>query len=1467
MQKIIKRAAILLMTLCLMGLTCMAATTKGPFDTVSVGEALTAACRLYGTSVNDDYARTIAASNDSYSEVVAYAVDKNIISAGTYTTYTQKVTRIELVRFFYPILSEDKYTAINNISKITDMSTAHADYAAALAMCRAGILRLDENGRLNPYTGVTQSEFAGMLSRMGIASRREEYTAATSAVDTRKQAFRISATSSLNASKEGLQSGWELDNRAGTLKTTLDNNAVLTDVMTDEKSRMIRYFERLTDDKIELRTYVSYSISFNGNVLEFCDEDDTPTYRLVTRNDSFCIQKPDGTYTTIYSPTVHLPIGFRFRIIIDLGKGTSTTYINNVNYGTHPLIGDAVRYFAYSTTEESENVTQIGDSTIFANYAVNENLDIMSGFPCDMTKTGSTYVTGGYFVVPKNSSFSKSFEPTEGKITFNFNAYVPSGSNGATFALKSAGNTVARFTITSDKLYGNDTYLRDLSNKLWFKLRIEADPFDQTATFKANGKVIGTVPFLKETGSFDSITFENLGATNIKIDDIQVYNLVDYDVPAPVIPAGADNYTIGVNVCSLWVNGDHFGWACVSPYDDMTPILGYYDEGLPESADWENKYMAEHGIDFQAFCWYANEINAPMKKTRLSDQLDDAYLHSKYGDQVSFCLLWEAGNGARPYDSNAFRNYYVPYWMENYFSDPRYMSIDNKLIFSIFGVDDLIKAFGTDLKAEFDYMREQVKTLGYDGMIITASHTGMKDLSQYGFDGWQAYNWGSSGYSYDTNVSNNLNRQSTKDVYVIPTISVGFNSIPWHGVRYPLMSVADFEKTAKWVRDTYLPTYSKSSNWTHNLLWLSTWNEFGEGTYIMPASGLNGFGYLDKLRSVYTKGGSHTDVVPTAEQKKNFNHLYPQDRRLLRNYGNYVVPGSSLLSSTTYSLTTSGAYNNVFTISNMGSNPVVKTDSNGTTLRTSSTNPDAALYIKSSLYSNLLCEQVERIRVVASGIPTGQFMQLFYQTPSVTTWKEKNSVKAFSTSTAEATYTFDMRGAPDWSGTIKALRLDPLELANTQFTIKSISIDTAPVFPFTTAKAYDNYFSYISGLSTTNSVVKTDENGTTFRTSSTKNPDVIFSFKSDLFSKYTCATLDSIRLVASGIPAGEKVQLFYTTDGATNLSEANSIIIYSTGPEERTYDFKLAQKSGWTGKIRSLRLDPLQIANTDFTIKSITFLPVTRKLFINNYEVQNVIQAQLDSAGNYFFPFEPGKSLINFLLYTYHEWDYSAKTLKLYRDNKCVTFTVGSNIADIDGTPYTLVGKVYQVDNIPMLPMESVAKIFGFTYQKSGNDYYITTPEKKIFESSVSNVKRVPGEWEFNVLGDSEGWTSSYPLGYGSGTLNLALYDSTSPDPSMFSPSALGFSCSDYSKVEIRCRWDADRASEFGFYFITDEDQSWNQDKFVGTYVAKDSGGEFVTMTFNMAANEGWTGTLRQLRFDPFNANGLVEIDYIKLIK
>lgn len=121
----------------------------------------------------------------------------------------------------------------------------------------------------------------------------------------------------------------------------------------------------------------------------------------------------------------------------------------------------------------------------------------------------------------------------------------------------------------------------------------------------------------------------------------------------------------------------------MSPYDDPIPVLGYYDEGNPETADWEIKYIVEHGIDFQAFCIYANSTNGPQRYS--ATHLYDGFMNAKYSDMTKFCVIWETANASSPDSFDSWKNYYVPYFIENYFKDPRHITIDNKLVMCVFG--------------------------------------------------------------------------------------------------------------------------------------------------------------------------------------------------------------------------------------------------------------------------------------------------------------------------------------------------------------------------------------------------------------------------------------------------------------------------------------------------------------------------------------------------------------------------------------------------------------------------------------------------------------------------------------------------------------------------------------------------------------------------------------------------------------
>ena len=120
-----------------------------------------------------------------------------------------------------------------------------------------------------------------------------------------------------------------------------------------------------------------------------------------------------------------------------------------------------------------------------------------------------------------------------------------------------------------------------------------------------------------------------------------------------------------MNICSLWRNGTHYGWSCITPYDDRKPVIGYFDEGVPETADWEIKFMVEHGIDVQAFCWYGDNSAGPLKTPYWGAQLHDAFMYAEYSDYMYYCLQWET-SATDEFGSGQFRNYVIPYWIENY---------------------------------------------------------------------------------------------------------------------------------------------------------------------------------------------------------------------------------------------------------------------------------------------------------------------------------------------------------------------------------------------------------------------------------------------------------------------------------------------------------------------------------------------------------------------------------------------------------------------------------------------------------------------------------------------------------------------------------------------------------------------------------------------------------------------------------
>lgn len=701
-------------------------------------------------------------------------------------------------------------------------------------------------------------------------------------------------------------SGWIIDNRAD----DAIRHGVINDVSIFNSSQVIRELNTTAKGVIDHRCSITVTDGFDGAVLDFRSEDGESVVRLETVDGKWKLLTPDGRYETVFDGAGEKKFVFGFKI--DLYENTVRIIINDVNCGIFPLatagVNSNIRTFRFASTDEARISYTLGLCEAYVNYSLAEIFSKDSHYstlPAEWEYTGASIVpnTGithdsrvydEYLSIAENGRVKKTFDPTDGKVIAQF-AILPAVNGCDTeYVLAGEGDPLLRVTADETSFYVNGKKAYDYVKNVWYYFYLICDTSTGKVQLRINGIDRGEFALPSLGVPFDTVTVTNSG-NDVIYDAFYVYGQVEHSdyVPKPVKPEGGEAYDVGINVCSLWQNGFHHGWASITPYDDIRPVLGYYDEGSPESADWEIKYLVEHGVDFQAFCFYTCQGTGAVT-TGNGMHLEDGYKHARYSDMMKYCLIWETMNATKPADLNAWKTYFVPFLIEHHFKDPRYMTVENKLIFPSFGSYMAGNGYGTgdwsgeDIKEALDYLDEQVKLLGFDGMAYMDVDWGRREgHKENGIESIFSYNHGGDGATFEGNKTRiETLKKSCEDLglYYVPTVSTGFNSIGWRQNRSPLIGIEDFREINKWVRDEYLTSSSNAPKWAENLVWMSTWNEYGEGTYMMPSEGLHGFGYLDVIRETYTseKADESLNTIPTAAQLERINRLYPQHMRLLR---------------------------------------------------------------------------------------------------------------------------------------------------------------------------------------------------------------------------------------------------------------------------------------------------------------------------------------------------------------------------------------------------------------------------------------------------------------------------------------------------------------------------------------------------------------------------------------------------------
>lgn len=657
---------------------------------------------------------------------------------------------------------------------------------------------------------------------------------------------------------------------------------------SDAETGMIRELTETFEGVIKL-TVVFTADSCDGMFVRLYDRQKCDTAYLYCENGSFYAVDKKQTKTLVGN------MGEcalkRIDLVVDFDND-SVTYIIGENIITIEKAElTPFSFIKIGTLPLSKIKLNVKHVYMHANFLANELFKDCNEGEIPYLYSGDCKVEAGNLAVYGNAS--RRVEKVSGHLCLEAMMYTDKASDDCEIALNSEGNPVFKLSKTNCVFCADNEVIKTAQNEMWYRVRLEIDTLQKNVLVKINGKKVGEVKFHCDTDYIDGISF-TAKACKMLVDRVRIYYLIDYDdyCPKPVVPKKKDGHIVGINVCSLWHSRYHIGWDCISPYDEIKPVLGFYDEGIPEVADWEIKMLAENGVDFQMFCWYASNANGPMKDTMHSYALQDGYMNAKYSDLNKFAILWEAANGVHPKNSEAFRKYIVPYFIEHFFSDTRYMTIDNKAVMAVFGAKQLISDFGSadSVKTELNYLRSEVKKLGYDDLIILNCGFSSAEIAECGYDGSYQYGWGKQGSDADFTISAIKAQKENDKMHTIPTVSTGFNNVGWACTRSESMTAEDFKMVHLALKNEILPSFTNQPEWTKKLVMLSNWNEYGEGTYIMPCEKLCGFGYLDAVKQVYCDDFSDTNVVPTENQRLRLGYLYSKNRKALQQDGCYKAP-------------------------------------------------------------------------------------------------------------------------------------------------------------------------------------------------------------------------------------------------------------------------------------------------------------------------------------------------------------------------------------------------------------------------------------------------------------------------------------------------------------------------------------------------------------------------------------------------
>ena len=759
------------------------------------------------------------------------------------------------------------------------------------------------------------------------------------------------------------------------------------------------------------------------------------------------------------------------RMNIDLKNSAVTIFVNgicaaaNVPFASNLHSADRI---VISTGEQGIGLMQISSVMIYKGYNINERFLPSATVTADY---GWTKGSGGILRITPYGNFkgedayalklmgngtapsiSKSFY-CDGIFTLrcmiNFSDTANNGNmlTGAGVKFLSDGKRALAVYVKNGALYRKTDAEPEklIMNKViadfWYDFEIVVNQNSKTADIYVNMQQRDKdINIGAAVDKFEIVGFSEKD-TAVFADDVMLFQkepLPEDYVPVPQKLEKNDKPIIGIQSCSLWQEGKGLGWNYVSQTPYREPIIGYYDEGKPEVADWETKWLSEHGVDFQIYCWYRRGSGCAIKRPDYAGALHDGFLRSEYKSSMKFAIMFE-NNASGFADIEDFKTNIVPYWIEYYFTNPSYLIIDNKPVVSIYSASKFAEQAGgtkENLIEAVSFIKEACINAGFDGAYVLLQSSSDKkenfDLwAERGYDGVYAYNWGAeSGYPEYQKQKIAAQLTAAPDM-AIPTIAAGWNASPSGGILGRFLEPEEFSSLIEWTIEQMNNTVSESRL---PILMLANLNEFGEGTFLYPTK-KDGFAMLDSVLSALQKNaGEHTDAIPTENQCERVTRMYPQElpvilnSRVLKDNILPEVSGSVVYEWSGDSLgeLCCGQY-----IDNLKLEDGI--------LKMEITGNDPFLNINDA---GIDCAEVDYIRMEVRNFTKACSGAVYFNTNKLNVINELKSYRFELKPESEEWQTCDIYvgSNPQWSGILNRLRIDPVSNAEGNYEIRKIQL-------------------------------------------------------------------------------------------------------------------------------------------------------------------------------------------------------------------------------------------------------------------------------------------------------------------------------------------------------------------------------------------------------------------------------------------